>query len=264
MRSSLQSRKNVVTGMGSGNVENQRMAGAENPQESADRAASRLTEEEIEDRRRKRMEIEDGFLQGFPEQEIEDESIESLHNEYVEWREEKIDSDIQDEYYIQKISPDDPLYNPMSDISRKARIEDTLEAISFDDMIFKGYSDQDIQVRNNFLITLRTITTQQSLWIEQELASLSEESMQYGRHYFSLRQLSCSLQYVNGKSIGTNLHQFKKSSDKKDFLKHLQSRFEFVTNLPQEITDDLIVQFVWFSGRVRKCLAGDIGKKLGN
>ena len=264
MRSSLRNRKNVVTGMGSGYEANQRLAGSEQPKEDANLASNQISEEDLQNIKDMKEEIEQGFLQGFPEQEITDENLEDLHKEYIEWRDQKIDSEIQDEYYVQRITPDDPLYNPMSDVSRKSKIEKDLEDISFDDMIFKGYSDQDIKIRNNFVITLRTITTQQSLWIEQELASLSQESMQYGRHYFSLRQLACSLQAINGKSIGTNLHQYKTNSDKDEFNKHLQKRFEFITNLPQEITDDLIVQFVWFSGRVRKCLAGDVGKKLGN
>ena len=264
MRSNLRDRKNIMTGMGSGSPANQALAGANNPNEAAQLAANQVTPEELEDRKDKLKDIQDGFIQGFPEVEITEENLEEVHAEYIKWRDTKIDKELEEEYFIQKISADDPLYNPMTDVRRKERIEKNLESISFEDMIFKGYSDQEIEIRNGFTVVLRTITTQQSLWIEKELSSLSEESMQYGRHYFSLKQLSCSLQSINGNPIGGNIYKYRKASDYSDFKAELDKKFEFVTNLPQEITDDLIVQYVWFSGRVRKCLAGDVGKKLGN
>lgn len=263
---SLRGRRSMIKGMGSGDVRNQRLAGSVSPEDDANLATNKITEQDLEDRNSKIEEIKEAFKNGFPE--VSDEKIsrdlDSVYSDYQKWMSDEVDKEIEEEYNIQRIQPDDPLYNPISDISRRSRIEKTLEPISFDDMIFKGYCEQDIKLREGFVICLRSITTQQGLWIEQELSSFSDESLQYGRHYFSLRQIACSLQSINGKSIGVNLHKYKKLSDKQSFLNDLKDRFEFVTNLPQEITDDLIIQFVWFSGRIRKCLAGDIGKKLGN
>ena len=39
---------------------------------------------------------------------------------------------------------------------------------------------------------------------------------------------------------------------------------EFVGRMPSIVTDDLIVQMIWFSGRVRKLLSGDVLRKVGN
>ena len=55
-----------------------------------------------------------------------------------------------------------------------------------------------------------------------------------------------------------------KDSQRKDFESALTERMEFLGRLPSMITDDLIVQFVWFNGRVRRLLAGDLMRKVGN
>ena len=126
--------------------------------------------------------------------------------------------EVQEEQgYYPTITPDDPLYNPMVDVARKKSIESALTEISFEDMIFKGYSDQEVKIREGFTVTFRTITTQQSLWIEREIANLSEETVQYGRHYLSLKQLACGLIAVNGKPVGPSLSHFSKPSHREDF-----------------------------------------------
>jgi len=99
MRSNLRNRKNVVTGMGSGYEENQRIAGASNPSDAAKLAGNKITQEEIEDRDAKIKEIEDGFKLGFPKKEITDSNLKDLHEEYIKWRDEKIDKEIEEEYY---------------------------------------------------------------------------------------------------------------------------------------------------------------------
>ena len=266
MRTGLTDRKNIMTGMGSGNVANQKMAGALNPEKSAALASESVTKSQMEDIEYKMSQIQEGFSEGFPKTEVTKENLETVYRELEKWRESQIDKEIQEENegMYPSITPDDPLYNPMTDLNRRVSIEKDLDDIDFDDMIFKGYADQTIKIRNGFTITFRTLTTQQSLWIEKEMASLSTETVQYGRHFLSLKQLAVSLQSINGKTVGENISQYTKTSDRDDFESALKGRLEFINNLPQIITDDLIVQYVWFTGRVRKCLSGDVGKKLGN
>ena len=263
IKSSLTGRK-VVTGMGSAHIQNQQMAGSKNPEHSANIASEKYTEDELLDLQSKKAEIEKETENGFePKAPLDLDNVNEIYNDLESWRSSKIDEELEDEYYP-SITPDDPLYNPMTDLKRKKAVEATLEPIAFDDMIFKGYADQTIEIRKGFTVTFRTLTTQHSLWIEQKINTLSQESMAYGKHYLSLQQVACSLQSINGRPIGRSLSAYNKMSHKEEFDKALKEKFEALSNMPHVITDDLIVHYTWFSGRVRKLLAGDVGRKVGN
>jgi hypothetical protein len=162
------------------------------------------------------------------------------------------------------IAPDDPLYDPMTDRVRKERIEKKLSPLDFEQMVFRGHCEQEVEPREGFKVTLRTISTQHGLWLEQVLVEAERFAVQYGRHWFSLLQVACALQAVNGKPIGPSLDTLDSPDHREDFRKALDARMKFIGRLPGLLTDDLIVQYIWFCGRVRKLLAGDLIGKVGN
>jgi len=265
-KSNLGQRQEVMRGMGSGNPVNQKMAGSNEPKVDANLASEKYTEAQIAELREKEGEIYEAISEGFKpstKPPFDMSVIESIYEEAVEWKESKIDEEVEEEF-IQSYDPDDPLYNPMTDLKRKRQIESALSPLSFEDMVFKGYTDQEVTLRENFKVVFRTVTTQQSLWIEQLMSDIREETMQYGRHWLSLKQIACSIQTINGRSIGPSLSNYTKASQKEDFYKALESRFEAITNMPSVLTDDLIVNHTWFSGRVRKLLGVGVGNKVGN
>jgi hypothetical protein len=278
--------KNPPTrGMGSGFAVNQAMAGADDPENAASLAA--LSEAEmqkrVEDEVRMRMKRDEKieYLQGaimegdwnLPEGEtFEDASDETL-DEWLETVREEVGDQIDEETAEEvdqlfslspEFDPDDPLYNPIVDTRRRARIEKGLAPLDFDQMVFKGYCDQDVTLREGFTITFRTISTIHGLWLEMDLTKLAEYSAQYGRHWFSLLQIGVSVQKINGKALGTDLSRFTDHAQKEDFKKALDEKMKVLGRLPSVITDDLIVQHTWFTGRVRKLMAGDILSKVGN
>lgn len=260
MEMSLTGRKTVMTGMGSAYAENQRMAGAQDPETSAIAAGENLSASELQEYEEKKNEVNLAVKDGYNlKQDITLDNVDAILEDVDQWRSDKIDEEL---YPV--LTPDDPLYNPMMDVRRKKAIESNLTPIDFEDMIFKGYSDQEIEIRAGFRIVFRTMTTQQSLWIEQRMRDVAEEVMQYGRHYMSIVQIACCLQSVNGRPIGSSLSTFVKPSQKDEFNDALERKLEAVLQMPQVITDDLIVNFTWFQGRVRKALAGDVGRKVGN
>lgn len=159
---------------------------------------------------------------------------------------------------------DHPLYNPIADTARRLRIEKTVSEMDFDEMVFVGYCDQEIQIRKNFRIVFRTLTTQHGLWLEIMLSNAPRSSEQHLRHWFSLLQVAASLQTINGKTIGADVSKFSKESHREDFIKAVESRMEALGRMPSAITDDLIVNYTWFSGRVRRMLSDDINEKVGN
>lgn len=277
MRKSLTDR--VVTGMGSAVPANQKMAGASNPELAAKMAALQegpldREEELIQNESLKRkLELikkakEDGFDPNCDLDKVFQESpgeVESIFIEMEEWQKKKIDDEIDDlEYKTYSIPSDNPLYEPIKDTDRRRRIEKSLEPLDFESMIFKGYCVQEVEVKENFKITFRTLNTNQSLWIEAMTLQLQDYSVQYGRHWMSLVQLCVCLESINGRAIEPLISRFTKKDQEENFKEALNSRMEYVGQLPQIITDDLIVQYVWFSARVRKLMSGDVVDKLGN
>lgn len=164
------------------------------------------------------------------------------------------------------IDPADPLYDPMRDTARRKQIEEGLKPLDFEEMVFKGWTTQEVPVRESFKLTFRTIPTQHGLWLEAMMARTPESSVQHTRHFFSLLQLAAGLDKINGRLIGGDIAKFVKDdqASREGFEAAVKERMEFLGKLPSQITDDLIIQQVWFNGRVRRLLAGDLMRKVGN
>ena len=273
----------VTRGMGSAVPENQRLAGAEDPEAAARLAGmdqgeiqERIESIERESHALREMAQDIEYAVENEDYEISEdidltdkEEVTKEHGILVEWRANKIDSETeqlveQSFGEDRRISPDDPLYNPVSDRARRRWIESQLEDLDFEQMVFQGYCEQSVPIRENFDVVFRTISTTQGLWVEMDLTDLADYSAQYGRHWFSLVQVSLSVQSVNGKSIGPSLDKLLDPTHRDAFKKALEARMKFIGRMPSIITDDLIVHYTWFSGRVRKLLSGDLVGKVGN
>lgn len=270
MRKSLG--QQVVRGMGSGIPINQKLAGAEDPEAAAAFAANpdlnQLENEmkEDEDVTRKialiNEAISEGFVPAFDQREIDSNPsiVYKVFEAMENWRQSK-EEDFEFEY---NVPPDDPLYDPIRDVVRRRKIEAGLKELDFNSMIFKGYCSQEVKIREGFTVVFRTLNTNQSLWIESMTLKLQEKSVQYGRHWMSLVQLAVCLESVNGQAIQPNIYKFVKANQEDDFQTALNARMEFIGQLPQIVSDDLIIQYAWFSSRVRKLMSGDVVEKLGN
>lgn len=162
------------------------------------------------------------------------------------------------------LGPDHPLYDPLRDTARRLRIESTLDEMDFDDMVFRGYCDQAVAIRERFRVVFRTLPTQHGLWLEIKIAQEDRTSEQHLRHTFSLMQVAASVQSINEKTMGADLSRFTKEAHREDFFTALDSRLEALGRMPGVLTDDLIVHYTWFSGRVRKMLSEDVNEKVGN
>lgn len=195
------------------------------------------------------------------------------YDEMVQWKkdhevklEEKKQKEAEEDTDLMAMSigMDHPLYNPISDTARRRRIEKQVSELDFDQMVFLGYCDQEVPIRKNFRVVMRTLSTQHGLWLEIMLASAREGSEHYLRHWFSLLQVAASLQSINGKPVGTDLSSFTTEDHRADFINAVKGRLNYLGRLPSAITDDLIVNYTWFSGRVRKLLSDDVVEKVGN
>ena len=280
-------------GLGSGFAENQKMAGAQDPVAAARLAAADPSEvseameaqekaaQEITDRREELLEaIISGKWE--PPQALppgatwakvlarqDAKFITDWSDRYRKMLDEQVEKD--DEANLKEtinasftVQPDDPLYDPMVDRERRKRIEANLKALDFESMVFLGHVEQEIEVQRGLNITLRTLTTQHGLWIEYYIAKQPDMSTQNLRHTYSLMQVAVSLEAVNGKKITPSLEKLMKQDQRDEFIKGLEQRLERLCQMPSLLTDDFIIQYIWFTGRVRKLLSGNLTEKVGN
>ena len=277
MKSRMIERRKVIQGVGAGLPENQKAVGSARPQEDARIAAQTHEEREQEAGRFEQIEtmcdyiadcIDDGFITYLTKSNLEDtenldyDELRRIYKEAKEWRSKTIEDEILEELPTMRM--DDPLYNPINDVKRRKAIEEKLKPMDFTEMLFNGYCDQKVPIRNNFEVVFRTLTTTQSLWVESSMVELKDKSVQYIRHYSSLVQLAICLQSVNGTEVQPSLVKFKSLHNEEAFKKALEKRMEFIGGLPQVISDDLIIHYTWFTLRVRKMLGEDLQSKLGN
>lgn len=281
-----------VRGIGSGFSENQRIVGARDPETAARIAAtdpeemSRILEEQekaAEEIERMREELVAALDAGNWESpqplppgstwekllaRQDAKLIKDWHGQYkkfIDAASEKEDEDVvRDTVNSFSVQPDDPLYDPMVDKSRRSRIEASLKPLDFESMVFQGFVEQDIPIQKSLTVTMRTLTTQQGLWIEYYIAKQPDMSTQNLRHTFSLLQVSIALDKVNGRPMSPSVDKLVRQDQREEFLKALEQRMERLCQMPSILTDDFIIQYIWFTGRVRKLLAGNLSERVGN
>lgn len=300
-KSRLRGQAPPMRGMGAAYATNQQMAGVSNPAEAARMAAMSPEDAEDERRRLERLESDadamredlliaildkswtpkgvmpwpkDNPTPGSVEEELAKMPvgvIAEMHKEMNEAIEAAIDeeseADIAESLRSELgIQPDSPLYDPLMDKNRRKALEEKLKPMSFEDMVFRGSTTQQIPIREGFTITFRTLSTTHSLWLEYLASQLPETSDQHLRHTFSLMQVAACLDQLNGRDFEPGLKHLTRDDEatRKAFKKALDQRMNRLGELPTAFTDDLIVQYGWFTGRVRKLLAGDTLKSVGN
>jgi hypothetical protein len=285
-------------GMGAGYSANQRVIGSDDPEEAA-RLASMSPEaaQEEQDRATKLQRDADAMREdiliavlnkqwspdtsdwpSIPEDAAEWQEllkrqplgmIQKWHEQSNKAIEDAIEA--EDEMTIQEslggittLDPSDPLYDPMTDKEKRKRIEADLKPLDFEEMVFTGSTSQAVPLRENFVVTFRTITTQHGLWLEYMMSQEDETSYQHTRHLFSLMQLAACLEKVNERRLPGDITAYHKHEQRDEFVAVIKERMEFLGRMPGPLTDELIVQYVWFTGRVRKSLSGDLMRKVGN
>lgn len=282
-----------LRGVGAGFVENQKMVGAQNPEAAARLAAAAPEDvqaameaeaeaaQEIDARRDEILEALNSGTWTAPqplppgstwEKLLSKQSAQFINGWYQKLQDFKNTAvDKEDEEQLKEsirasmdISPDDPLYDPMVDKARRKKIEASLKPLDFETMVFQGFVEQDIQLHPSLSITLRTLTTHQGLWVEYYISRFQDLSTQSLRHTFSLLQVAVSLEKINGKPVAPSLDKFVRQDQRDEFIKVLEQRMDRLSQMPSLLTDDFIIQYVWFTGRVRKMLSGNLTEQVGN
>lgn len=273
-------------GMGAGLVENQRAVGAADPERaaalagmSADQArqVAEAQEARLAEMVRKRQELleaiddaewspegVDGDARATVSASMDPSQVDAWHTELVAWRQREPEAD-SPQVAMFGIGADDPLYQPLRDVRRRRALEAQCEPLDFASMVLKGYADQVIPVRPGLDVVFRTPATQHSLWLELKLGEIDRGATnQYGSHWFSLLNVAASLVRINDVSFSPDLSSLVTPAQKNDFMQALDARMERLSAMPEVLTNELIIQYTWFAGRLRKLMQGDVAGKVGN
>jgi len=304
--SSLDRRRRPIRGVGAAYAQNQRLAGADDP-ETAARIATlssegmRRAEQASQKLSRMLGDLSEARQTGewAPDFDLKDDPnlIESAHRKLLQFRRERADaeiegrlpedtpsadhqgsasvsdgSDYEDEARAAslfasaaRVSPEDLNYNALQDRERRLRIEARCAPLGqddYEDLLFKNHIEQQVPVSGRLTLTLRSLTSDQSRWLEGLAAQQDFSSEMEMRHWFGLAQLAIALRGLNGTPLQPILDV---ALSREDFMPVFGQRMKVIGKMAQPLTDDFIVQFQWFMGRVRKLIVeDDLTEMVGN
>jgi hypothetical protein len=179
--------------------------------------------------------------------------LEAFWDEVVDQTERVVDDQLE-----KGPDPADPWYRPISDKQRRQQIESRLEPMDFDSLVFRKHVDQVVPINDNLNITLRTVRQRHAEWLE---AWAADQDRPDAQNRFMLAQLAVSLVAINDTSV---LPDLSKEKDRDRFEQGLERKLDALGEYPSVLTEDMVVQYVWFVGRVRKLLGGSLSRRLGN
>ena len=134
---------------------------------------------------------------------------------------------------------------------RRAKIESRLTPLDLADMIMKRELTQEVPVvPGKLVLTLRTLSQKESLWILQYLYDFVGSAM-FTRELLSTCQMVCSVMAINGAVLPD--HRQNEEVDKKAFEKKKEALIRY----PTQLIADISVQMMWFQDRVNQLFGLD-------
>lgn len=160
--------------------------------------------------------------------------------------------------------PGSHLYVPVNDTVRRKRIEAQLAPLDLDSYLFECFTDQEVELQPKIKCVFRTLTAEQHVWLEEYWALKDRPGpTDPTTNFTALTYVSVSLRSINGKSpAGSDPYA---ASTLEAFKKAVSERYNWLVKRPSALTDDLIVNYIWFTTRIRReLLSPSIITKLGN
>lgn len=138
--------------------------------------------------------------------------------------------------------------------SRRDKIEARLKPLDISDMIMKRELEQEITiVPGKLVVTLRTYSQKESLWILQYLYDFPGSPL-YTRELLSTCQLVCGLVSVNGAMLPD--HRDGKAEETV-LRENFEKKKEAIIGFPTQLVADISVQMIWFQDRVNQLFGLD-------
>jgi hypothetical protein len=144
------------------------------------------------------------------------------------------------------VIPDNRFGNPFFTEAERKAVEDTLAPINFEDLIFKGYIEQGVNIRPQLRVIFQTIDAETVTYMERDLYTL-KGSDKYVLDTFALLNLAASLVSINDKPLPPY-----RNPDGVLLEDKFKDRVKVVMKLPVVVFDLLVIHANWFNERVQK------------
>ena len=149
-----------------------------------------------------------------------------------------------------------PIWKKLTDPTRRRAIESRLSPLNFSDLIMYGSVSQDIIIREDYILRLRTLKEHEKLFVLQYLYGL-KGSNAYVDATHSLLQATCSLERINGKALPTHRIHENDFAQEEVSPELFEKKLGIVRRLAAPILFDILIQFDWLSERAHELLSPD-------
>lgn len=143
------------------------------------------------------------------------------------------------------------LQSPFWTEAERKSVESALQPIKFDDLIFKGFIEQDVQIRPTLKVTFRSINGGTSAALEQNLHELKGTD-RYVLHMFYAMHLCAMVSAINGKPMPP----FEDENGGFDSVK-FDARLKQFLQMSSVVIDLMMAHGKWFEDRVTKACTLD-------
>lgn len=144
--------------------------------------------------------------------------------------------------------------NQLLDPKRKELVESRLQPINFGDLVMQGDVVQEIPIRDDFRIELRTMKEYENLYVVQKLYGVAGSNA-YVQEMIGLYRATCSLVSINGNVLPDHrVHigdMLQEDVDEKKF----EHKLKIMKRLALPILIEIGIQYDWLVERVNKLLS---------
>ncbi len=185
---------------------------------------------------------------------FEEEKKEEEQEKAVEVEKEKDDTTYYDEV-TNTVRP-----NPYS-VKRRREVEARSSKLDLTEILIKQRAEQKIVIiPGKFEILLRDTTGLEDTFIKNQLAkeyyNRDEVSAAYITSKMARYRLTFSLLQINGKPLTDITIENEPASDKE--LKDFKEKLLFISKYPDDIIQELDIQFIWLKDRIKSISMGEI------
>lgn len=140
----------------------------------------------------------------------------------------------------------------LANLKRRRAIESRVSKIRIDDLFISGELRQKVQIiPDKFMVEFRTPSAKEALHAKHQLTVARNEVMPYVSSLMAVMEIAIHLHSYNGKQLAPITKN--NEIDEKAF----DERYTFVSNLPQQVIEDLWVNQMWFLDRIRQEVTAD-------
>lgn len=163
------------------------------------------------------------------------------------------------------MSRDNPMYDATMDISRQRRIEEQVDPIDMMALFMGRPVRQRVPYNDQVEITIQTVPVQHVEWLHRMASDLlANPTRGYFQEWFSRRRVCLAVYAINGEPYSHSVDAFTSEEHYDKFKAAVQARAQEFGRIPEQLFEEFRAHAIWFDVRVRKCLAGNPARKLGN